>query len=116
MMRQAGNGRVLEHRKGVPASVDCRGGNMEITEIRLTIRNEEKLKAFANVTFDNSFVIRGLKIINGNRGYFISMPSKRRPDGTYQDIAHPINSEMRRTLERMVLEAYEREVKLRESE
>ena len=87
---------------------------MEITEIRLTMRNEEKLKAFANVTFDNSFVIRGLKIINGNKGYFISMPSKRRPDGTYQDVAHPINTEMRRLLERKVLEAYENEVKLRE--
>jgi len=91
-----------------------RGGFVEITEIRLTMRNEDKLKAFANVTFDNSFVIRGLKIINGNKGYFISMPSKRRPDGTYQDVAHPINSEMRRTLERMVLEAYEREIKARE--
>jgi stage V sporulation protein G len=87
---------------------------VEITEIRLTMRGEEKLKAFANVTFDNSFVIRGLKIINGNKGYFISMPSKRRPDGTYQDIAHPINSEMRRTLEKMVLDAYEKELKLKE--
>jgi len=83
---------------------------MEITEIRLTIRNEDKLKAFANVTFDNAFVIRGLKIISGNKGFFISMPSKRRPDGTYQDVAHPINTDMRRTLERMILEAYEKEV------
>lgn len=83
---------------------------MEITEIRLTLRNEEKLKAFANVTFDNAFVIRGMKIINGNKGFFLSMPSKRRPDGTYQDIAHPVNGETRRMLEEKVLEAYEREV------
>ena len=83
---------------------------MEITEIRLTMRNEAKLKAFANVTFDNAFVIRGMKIINGNKGFFLSMPSKRRPDGTYQDIAHPVNGEMRRMLEEKVLEAYEREV------
>ena len=82
---------------------------MEITEIRLTLRNEEKLKAFANVTFDNAFVIRGLKIISGNKGLFISMPSKKRPDGTYQDIAHPVNSDMRRLLEKSVLEAYDRE-------
>ena len=83
---------------------------MEITEIRLTLKNEEKLKAFVNVTFDNAFVIRGLKIINGNKGFFLSMPSKKRPDGTYQDIAHPVNSEMRCLLEERVLKAYEEEV------
>ena len=85
---------------------------MEITEIRFTMRNEEKLRAFANVTFDSAFVIRGLKIISGSRGLFVSMPSRRRPDGTYQDVAHPINTDMRRHLEKMVLEAYEREVQL----
>lgn len=84
---------------------------MEITEIRLTLRNEEKLKAFANITFDNALVVRGLKIISGNKGLFISMPSKRRPNGTYQDIAHPINTEMRRMMERAVLEAYDQEIK-----
>lgn len=86
---------------------------MEITEIRLTLRNEDKLKAFANVTFDNALVIRGLKVINGNKGFFLSMPSKKRSNGTYQDIAHPVNSEMRRLLEERVLEAYEREVALK---
>jgi stage V sporulation protein G len=85
---------------------------MEITEIRFTMRNEEKLRAFANVTFDSAFVIRGLKIISGTRGLFVSMPSRRRPDGSYQDVAHPINTEMRRHLEQAVLEAYDREVKL----
>ena len=82
---------------------------MEITEIRITLRHEEKLKAFANVTFDNALVVRGLKIISGNRGLFISMPSKKRKDGTYQDIAHPINTQMRRKVEKAVLEAYERQ-------
>ena len=89
---------------------------MEITEIRLTIRNEEKLKAFANVTFDDAFVIRGLKIISGDRGLFVSMPSKRRRDGTFQDIAHPINTEMRKLLEQVVIEAYDDEVKLIEEQ
>lgn len=84
---------------------------MEITEIRLTLRNEDKLKAFANVTFDNAFVIRGMKIINGNKGFFLSMPSKKRADGTYQDVAHPVNSEMRRMLEERVLAAYEKETR-----
>jgi len=84
---------------------------LEITEIRLTLRNEDKLKAFANVTFDNAFVIRGMKIINGNKGFFLSMPSKKRADGTYQDVAHPVNSEMRRMLEERVLAAYEKETR-----
>lgn len=81
---------------------------MEITEVRVTLRDEDKLKAFVNITFDNSFVIRGLKVIHGNSGYFVSMPSRRRPDGTHQDIAHPINNEARRMIEQKVLEAYQR--------
>lgn len=84
---------------------------MEITEIRITLRDEEKLKGFANVTFDNSFVVRGLKIIAGNSGYFVSMPSRKRPDGTHQDICHPINNETRQKIEEKVLEAYEMELK-----
>jgi stage V sporulation protein G len=84
------------------------GAGVEITEVRITLRDEEKLKAFANVTFDDAFVVRGLKVINGNNGYFVSMPSRKRPDGTYQDIAHPINNEMRDKLERIVLAEYEK--------
>lgn len=84
---------------------------MEITEVRVTLRDEEKLKAFANVTFDDAFVIRGLKIISGAKGYFVSMPSRRRPDGSHQDIAHPINSDMRRIIEQRVLDAYQEKVK-----
>ncbi|MFH0931259.1 MAG: septation regulator SpoVG [Candidatus Zixiibacteriota bacterium] len=84
---------------------------MEITEVRITLRDEEKLKAFANITFDNAFVIRGLKVINGNKGNFISMPSRKRSDGTHQDIAHPVNNEMRRLIEEKVLQAYESELK-----
>ena len=81
---------------------------MEITEIRITLRDEEKLKGFANVTFDNAFVIRGLKIIAGNTGFFVSMPSRKRPDGTHQDICHPINNQTRQMIEERVLEAYEK--------
>jgi stage V sporulation protein G len=83
---------------------------VEITEIRVTLRDEEKLKGFANVTFDGEFVVRGMKIIQGNKGYFVSMPSRKRPDGTHQDIAHPVTTEMRTDIERRVLEAYEAEL------
>ena len=84
---------------------------MEITEIRVTLRNEDKLKAFVNVTFDNAFVVRGLKVIDGNNGFFVSMPSRKRPDGTHQDIAHPINNDARKMIERRVLEAYKERAK-----
>ena len=88
---------------------------MEITEVRVTLRDEDKLKGFANVTFDNAVVVRGMKIIQGNTGYFVSMPSRKRPDGTHQDIAHPVNSEMRHMIEQRVLEAYELELKAQAS-
>lgn len=84
---------------------------MEITEVRITLRDEPKLKAFANVTFDNAFVIRGLKVIDGKKGLFISMPSRKAKDGSYRDIAHPINNEMRQLIEKEVLQKYEEEVK-----
>ena len=88
---------------------------MEITEVRVSLRDEPKLKAFVNVTFDNAFVIRGLKVISGNKGYFVSMPSRKRNNGTHQDIAHPINNDMRRLIEDKVLAAYENELKVKEA-
>jgi len=83
---------------------------VNITEVRITLRNEEKLKAFASITFDDCFVVRGLKVINGSQGYFVSMPSRKRKDGSYQDIAHPINNEMRKEIEDKVLDAFEKEL------
>jgi len=83
---------------------------VEITEVRIILRHEDKLKGFANVTFDNMFVIRGMKIIAGTKGFFISMPSRKRPDGTHQDIAHPVNNDARKVLEEAVLKAYEMEL------
>ncbi|MDD5673900.1 MAG: SpoVG family protein [Chitinivibrionales bacterium] len=83
---------------------------VEITEVRITLRTEEKLKAFASITFDNSFVVRSLKVINGSKGYFVSMPNRKRKDGSYQDIAHPITNDMRKTIEDRVLDAFENEL------
>jgi stage V sporulation protein G len=84
--------------------------HVKITEIRITLRDEEKLKAFASITFDDSFVVRGLKVISGSQGYFVSMPSRKRKDGTYQDIAHPVNNDMRKEIEDSVLDAFETEL------
>jgi stage V sporulation protein G len=79
---------------------------MEITEVNITLRDEEKLKAFVNITFDDVFVIRGMKVIKGATGYFISMPSRKMPDGTFRDIAHPITNEFRQFIEKVILDKY----------
>jgi stage V sporulation protein G len=89
---------------------------MEITEVRVSLQDEEVLKAFVSITLDDEFVVRGLKVIQGAEGRFVAMPARRKRDGTYQDIAHPINKETREYLERVVLEAYDEEVTARESE
>ena len=82
---------------------------MEITEIRISLREDNKLKAFASITLDNCFVIRGLKIIEGAKGVFVAMPSRKRPDGTYQDVAHPINNSTRDWMEEQIIKAYKQE-------
>jgi stage V sporulation protein G len=84
---------------------------VEITEIRVHLRSEDKLKAFATVTFDNCFVVRNMKIIEGAKGLILCMPSRKLPDGTYKDIAHPINVPFRHMLEEKVLASYRDEVK-----
>ncbi len=83
---------------------------MEITEVRITLKDEAKLKAFASITFDDCFVLRGLKVISGSQGYFVSMPSRRTRLGTFQDIAHPITNEMRKKIENTILDAFESEL------
>jgi stage V sporulation protein G len=83
---------------------------VEITEVRVSIRNDDKLKAFVSITLNNSFVVRGLKIIRGNSGLFVAMPSRKRPDGQHQDLAHPINDPTRKYLTEIVMAEYEREL------
>ncbi len=83
-------------------------GCMEITEINVSLRNEDKLKAFVNITFEDAFVVRGMKIIKGTSGYFVSMPSRKMPDGSYRDIAHPIRNEFRQYLEKKILHEYQK--------
>ena len=80
---------------------------MEITEVRVNIQDEEVLKAFVSITLDDEFVVRGLKVIQGQDGRFVAMPARRKKDGTFQDIAHPINRETREYMEERILEAYD---------
>lgn len=84
---------------------------MEITEVRIFPVDEEKLKAYVTITLDGCFVVRDLKVIQGTTGLFVAMPAKRRRDGTFKDIAHPLNQETRDRMERAILDAYEREIR-----
>ncbi|MFC1501461.1 septation regulator SpoVG [Elusimicrobiota bacterium] len=84
---------------------------MKITEVRVFPKGEEKLKAYAAVTFDDVFVIHNLRIVQGERGLMVCMPSRKKTDGTFKDIAHPINSDFRKELEQKILNAYEEKIK-----
>ena len=88
---------------------------MEITDVRVFPVDEDKLKAFVSIVIDDCFVISDIKIISGQTGLFISMPSKRRKNGTFRDIAHPLNSETRRRIEERILARYEETLKEREA-
>jgi stage V sporulation protein G len=87
------------------------GEKMEITEVKIFPVNEEKLKAYVTIVLDQCFVVRDLKIINGSTGLFVAMPSKKRSDGTYKDVAHPLNKSTRMVMEKTILEAYLTEIK-----
>jgi len=83
---------------------------MEITDVKVIPVEDEKLKAFVSIVFDQCFVVTDIKIINGPKGLFVSMPSKKRKDGTFKDIAHPLNNQMRQYLEEKVLSVYKQQV------
>ena len=84
---------------------------MNITDVRLRKVGEEgRLKAIASVTFDDEFVVHDIKVIEGEKGLFIAMPSRKANDGEYRDIAHPINSTTRDNIQRLILEKYKAEV------
>lgn len=82
---------------------------MQITEVKVyPVKENGRLKAYATIVFDNNFIIRDLKIIEGDKGFFVSMPSRRRKDGSFRDIVHPLNSDTRTMIENMVVEEYKR--------
>lgn len=81
---------------------------MQITDIRIRkIAKEGKMKAVVSVTFDNAFVVHDIKVIDGEKGLFIAMPSRKASDGEYRDIAHPINSDTRDIIQKSILQEYE---------
>lgn len=82
--------------------------SMEITDVRVRkVSKEGKMKAVVSITLDNEFVVHDIKVIEGDKGLFIAMPSRKAGDGEYRDIAHPINSETRDKIQRIILEKYE---------
>ncbi|HEV2601930.1 MAG TPA: septation regulator SpoVG [Candidatus Babeliales bacterium] len=82
---------------------------MKITEVKVYPAKESgRLKAYATIVFDNSFIVRDLKVIEGDKGLFVSMPSRRRKDGTFRDIVHPLNSEMRTVIEESIVAEYKK--------
>ncbi|CAM2078589.1 septation regulator SpoVG [Paraclostridium bifermentans] len=89
---------------------------MTITDVRIRkIAAEGKMKAIVSITFDNEFVVHDIKIIEGQNGLFIAMPSRKTPDGEFKDIAHPINTDTREKIQSSILKAYEAAVEEEEN-
>ena len=86
---------------------------LKITDIRIRLipNGDSKLKAVATITIDNCFVVHDIKVLEGNQGYFVSMPSRKTPEGEYKDVAHPINTPTREEINKLVLAKYEEELK-----
>ncbi|WP_017414777.1 MULTISPECIES: septation regulator SpoVG [Clostridium] len=82
---------------------------MQITDVRIRkIASEGKMKAIVSITLDNEFVVHDIKVIEGQNGNFIAMPSRKTPDGEFKDIAHPINTETREKIQKAILDEYEK--------
>jgi stage V sporulation protein G len=83
---------------------------MNITEVKVFPASEGKLKGYATMVFDECFIVRDMKIIKSEKGYFVSMPSRRKKDGSFKDIVHPLNVETRKMIEDKVIEEYKKVV------
>ena len=79
---------------------------MKITEVKVYPANEGKLKAYATMVFDECFIVRDMKVIESGKGLFVSMPSRRKKDGSFKDIVHPLNVDTRKMIEDRVIEEY----------
>jgi stage V sporulation protein G len=107
--------------KGMPSSTSnkergtakiCKGvKSVVITDVRIRkINTEGRMKAIVSITLDDEFVIHDVRVVDGNNGLFVAMPSRKTPEGEFRDIAHPINSQTRERLQEAVLAAYERQI------
>jgi stage V sporulation protein G len=83
---------------------------MDITAVKIFPASERKVKAYASIVLDDCFIVRDIKVINGDNKLFVAMPSKKMKDGSYRDTVHPLNSSTRQLIESTVLEAYETEI------
>lgn len=84
---------------------------MQITDVRIRkVEKEGKMKAVVSITIENEFVVHDIKVIEGEKGLFIAMPSRKASDGEYRDIAHPINSTTREQIQNLILEKYKKEI------
>jgi len=86
---------------------------MNITDVKVFIRegNQNQLKAFVNIVFDDAFIVRNIKVIEGENGLFVAMPSRKLSNGEYRDIAHPINTETRKQIEELIISKYKEVLK-----
>ncbi|MFG6383273.1 MAG: septation regulator SpoVG [Lachnospiraceae bacterium] len=83
---------------------------MQITDVRIRkVEKEGKMRAVVSITIDEEFVVHDIKVIEGEKGLFIAMPSRKAADGEYRDIAHPINSQTRETIQKIILDKYQAE-------
>lgn len=84
---------------------------MNVTDVKVFLRESNQLKAFVNIVIDDAFIVRNIKVIEGENGLFVAMPSRRVSSGEYRDIAHPINTETRNMLEKIIIEKYKETLK-----
>ncbi|OCX60037.1 septation protein SpoVG [Lysinibacillus sp. AR18-8] len=89
---------------------------MEVTDVRLRrVQTDGRMRAIASITLDNEFVVHDIRVIDGNTGLFVAMPSKRTPDGEFRDIAHPINSDTRNKIQEIILNEYHNSSEIEET-
>ena len=82
---------------------------MNITDVKVSINENGPLKAFASIVIDDAFIVKNIKIISGSKGLFVAMPNRKRKNGEYIDVAHPLNTETRTNIENLVLDKYNEE-------
>lgn len=99
----------ISYSPAIPTFLNKEVLQMQVTDVRVRkIAKEGRMKAVVSITLDDEFVVHDIKVIEGDKGLFIAMPSKRTADGEYKDIAHPINSSARDAIQKVILESYEK--------